>query len=163
MSEDIHKKAETLLAASRVEGVSDSEREWLSSHLETCAVCHARAEALERTLAAVRSFPAAPAPAVVEATRRRVRARALELREQQSRRRGLWMACVLSWLFGAVSAPPLWFAFKWLGQRFDLPAPLWVTALAVYWIVPAVAGAAALAWRGSRDSQAEEVEANTSR
>jgi anti-sigma factor RsiW len=163
MSEDIHKKAETLLVTSRVEGISDAEREWLSSHLEACAQCRARAEALGRTLATLRSFPAAPAPALVEATRRRVRARALELREQQSRRRGLWIACVLSWLFGAVSAPPLWFAFKWLGQRFDLPQPLWIMALAVYWIVPAVAGAAALAWRGSRNSQAEEGAANTSR
>ena len=88
MSEDIHKKAETLLLTSRVEGISDAEREWLSSHLEACGSCHARAEAQERMLAALRSFPAAPAPAVVEATRRRVRAPARRAGGLWGRRRG---------------------------------------------------------------------------
>jgi anti-sigma factor RsiW len=163
MSEDPHKKAQALIAASRVEGISRSDREWLSSHLAECTGCAERAESVEKTLAALRSFPAALDAAVVEGARRRVRARAMELRERQSRRRGLWMACVLSWLFGALSAWPLWFAFKWLGQHFNMPEPLWVAALAVYWIVPAAAGAAALAWRGSRNSYAEDVAGNTSR
>jgi anti-sigma factor RsiW len=162
MSEDIHKKAENLTAASRVEGISKTEREWLRAHLEECTRCAARAEALEKTLAALRSNPVMLDPAVVEATRCRVRARALELREQQSRQRGLWMSCVLSWLFGALSAPPLWFAFKWMGQHFDLPEPVWVMALAIYWVVPAAAGAAALAWRRSRNSQGEDIADNTS-
>jgi anti-sigma factor RsiW len=162
MSEDLHRKAEDLIAAARVEGISPSDRDWLDTHLEECPRCARRAESVEKTLAALGSNLFLPGPALVEATRGRVRARAMELREQQSRRRGLWTACVLSWLLGAISAPPLWFAFKWLGERFSLPEPLWVVALAVYWIVPAAAGAAALAWRGSRNSQAENVIGSTS-
>jgi anti-sigma factor RsiW len=163
MNEDIHKRAEKLIAASRVEGISSSEREWLNSHLEECAACAQRADSLEKSITALRSIPVTLDPAVVEATRRRVRARAREFREHQSRMRGLWMACVLSWFCGAVTAPPLWFAFKWMGQHFDLPGSLWVMALAIYWIVPAAAGAAALAWRGSRNAQAEDIATNTSR
>jgi anti-sigma factor RsiW len=163
MSEDIHKRAENLIAASRVEGISNSDRGWLNSHLEGCAACAQRADSLEKSIAVLRSIPVTLDPAVVEATRRRVRARAVELREQQSRRHGLWMACVLSWFCGAVTAPPLWFAFKWMGQHFDLPQSLWVMALAIYWIVPAAAGAAALAWRGSRNSQSEDIATNISR
>lgn len=156
MSEDVHKKAERLMAASRVEGISETDRAWLNTHLAECTRCSARAEGLEKTLAALRSMPVTLSPSVVEAARRRVRARALELQEQQSRRRGLWTACALSWLFGVISAPPLWYAFRWLGQRFDLPQALWVMGLAIYWVVPAAIGAAALAWQRSRNGVEDE-------
>ena len=48
MSDDVHKKAETLIAASRVEGISKADGDWLASHLEECAECTARAESVEQ-------------------------------------------------------------------------------------------------------------------
>jgi anti-sigma factor RsiW len=157
MSDDIHKKAASLMAASRVEGISESDRAWLSLHLDECASCAAHAGSLDNTVAALRSFRASPDPKVLESTRRRVRIRAQELRERQARVRGLWIACVFSWLLGACSAPLLWAAFQWLGVNLDLPKPLWVFALGVYWIVPAALGAAVLAKKWASASDEEET------
>ena len=156
MSEDIHKKAASLIAASRVEGLSEADRAWLNSHLEECAGCSAHAGSLDNTVAALRSFRVSLDPEILESTRRRVRVRAQELRERQARIRGLWIACIFSWLLGACSAPVLWVAFRWMGTHLDLPRPLWIAALGVYWIVPAALGAAVLAKRWSRDSEAAD-------
>jgi anti-sigma factor RsiW len=163
MNEDIHKKARSLLNASRAEGICEADRAGLDSHLEECAECGAYAASLDRAVTALRSFQVSIDPAVMEATRRRVRHRAQELREQQARVRGLWLACVFSWLLGACSAPLLWMAFRWLGQYLDLPQPLWIAALGVYWIVPAALGAAVLARKWSHNSEEEDIAARSPR
>ncbi len=163
MNEDIHKKAASLAATSRIEGISEADRAWLAEHLVKCARCAEHAASLDRTVAALRSFPVAPDPAVVESTRRRVLIRAQELREQRARLRGLWIACVFSWLLGACSAPLLWMAFRWMGQHLDLPRPMLIVALGAYWIIPAALGAAVLAKSGARKSEADETAANTLR
>jgi anti-sigma factor RsiW len=157
MSEDVHKRAQTLITASRVEGISNSDRAWLNAHLADCAACALRAHSLETAVALLRSIPVTLDPEVVGATRRRVRLRARELREHKSRMRGLWMACAFSWLLGVLSAPLVWWAFQRLSQRFDLPEPLWITALAFYWVVPAAAGAAALAWQWPNGAQEDKL------
>jgi anti-sigma factor RsiW len=156
MSEDIHKKAALLAVTSRIEGISETDRAWLDEHLDKCTRCAEHAASLDRAVAALRLPPVAPDPAVMESTRRRVRVRAMELREQRARLRGLWIACVFSWLLGACSAPLLWIAFRWMGQRLDLPQPLWIVALGIYWLVPAAFGAALLAKSWSRKSEAED-------
>lgn len=155
MSEDMHNRARSLANASRAESITDSDRAWLDAHLEECAECAAYAASVDRAVTALRSFQVSIDPAVMEATRRRVQLRAQELREQQSRRRGLWVACAFSWLLGVLSAPLLWLAFEWAGQRLSLPEPLWILALATCWFVPAAAAAAVLSWRKSNRSSAE--------
>jgi anti-sigma factor RsiW len=150
MKEDIHQKAESLIAAAGVEGLSPAQRAWLESHLAECAPCAGRAASLERVVASLRAVPISLDPAVVEATRRRLRLRARELREQQSRMRGLWMACALSWMLGALSAPLLWWGLEWLGERVALPQPVWVMAFLMWWVVPAALIGAVLAWRRTR-------------
>ena len=150
MSEDVHKRAERLIATSNVEGISAPDREWLDEHLESCGRCAARFAALEQVVASLHSVSLPLDPAVVEATRRRVHARALELREHDARMRALWMSCALSWMLGAVSAPLLWRGLEWIGQRLALPQPVQVVAFVFWWIVPAVAVAAVLTWRRSR-------------
>lgn len=157
MSEDTHEKAASLIATSRVEELSEADRAWLEAHLEACAQCAKYAASLDRAVTNLRSFTAGPDPAVMEATRRRVRIRAMELREQRARWTGLWIACAFSWLLGAGSAPLLWMAFGWLGTQLDLPKPLWIAALGAFWIMPAVAGAAALAWQKSRIRQENDL------
>lgn len=157
MSEDIHQKAASLIAASRVEGLSIADRAWLDSHLDTCAACAAHAESLNDTLAALRSFRVTLEPEVLEATRRRVRVRAQELKERQARVRGLWIACVFSWLLGACSAPLLWFIFRSMGNYLDLPRSMWVFAMGIYWIVPAALGAAVLAKKWASATEEEDT------
>ena len=150
MSEDVHQRAERLISASKVEGISAADREWLDTHLQSCGRCAQRAAALEQVVATLRSVSIPPRPTVVESTRRRVHARALELREHHSRMRALWMSCALSWMLGAVSAPLLWRGLEWVGQRMALPQPVQMVAFVFWWIVPAVLVAAALTWRRSR-------------
>jgi anti-sigma factor RsiW len=163
MNEDIHKKAESLITASRVEGLSSGDRAWLDKHLEECTPCAARADALEKTLAGLRSIPVVLGPAIVEAARRHARSRAHQLHEHQSRMRGLWIACVFSWLLGALSAPVLWLGFEWIGKRLSLPQPLWIMALATCWFIPAAATAAVLTRRHARISNESDAEAHTLR
>lgn len=163
MSEDMHSKARSLVNASRVEGISAADHAWLDSHLETCAECGAYAASVAGTVTVLRSFQVSISPSVLEATRRRVRARAIQLQEQRSRLRGLWIACIFSWLLGACSAPLLWMGFRWLGERMNLPEPLWIAALGVYWIVPAALGAAVLAKKWSHSSEEDDISARASR
>jgi anti-sigma factor RsiW len=147
MKGEHHEQAKQLLDASAVEGISGADQTWLDAHLESCPGCAAYGESVRRALSALRSLSVALDPAVVEATRLRVRQRAHELREHQSRMRALWMACGLSWAMGVVSAPLLWWGLEWVGERIAVSWPVWFTVFAFSWIVPAVVVAAALAWR----------------
>jgi len=147
MKGEHHEQAKRLLDASAVEGISGGDQTWLDAHLEGCPGCAAYGESVRRAVSALRSLSVALDPAVVEATRLRVRRRAHELREHQSRMRALWMACGLSWAMGVVSAPLLWWGLEWIGERIAVSWPVWFMAFAFSWVVPAVVVAAALAWR----------------
>jgi anti-sigma factor RsiW len=149
MNGEHHERARELLAAARVEGLSAADQAWLGSHLDACADCRVYAELLERAITAVRAFQAPVDPALTEATRRRLQLRARELREHESRMRALWVACGLSWVLGVLTAPLLWWGLEWIGQRFAVPQPVWVTAFLSSWIVPAAGVAAVLVWRQS--------------
>lgn len=153
MSEDVHQRAERLLAISKVEGISAAEREWLEAHLEDCARCAKRATAVEQVVASLRSVSIPPDPAVVEAVRRRVRMRAAELHEQQARLRALWIACAFSWVLGVLSAPLLWWGLQRIGEHLALPSPVWAIAFILWWTLPAAGAGAIFAWlRGSPSS-----------
>jgi len=146
MTEDLHARAGHLIDAVQVEGISAADREWLDNHLEGCARCGARARATERALQSLRSAAFHIDPAVVRATQLRVRLRAQQLREQQSRMRALWVSCALSWVLGVVSAPLLWRGFEWLGRSVALPDSVWQIAFFLWWPVPAVVAGGVLAW-----------------
>jgi hypothetical protein len=150
MNNKHHERARKLLAEARVQGLEGADQAWLGSHLDVCADCAAFAESLEKAVAAVRSFQAPVDPTLLEATRRRLHLRARELQEHEGRMRALWMACGLSWVLGVLTAPLLWWGLEWIGQRFVVPQPVWVTAFLFSWIVPAAVVAAVLAWRQSR-------------
>jgi anti-sigma factor RsiW len=160
MKDESHERAQKLLVAARVESLRAAEQAWLDSHLAACGDCRTYAESLERTLAALHSFHAPVNPALVDATRRRVQLRALELRRQEAGLRTLWVSCALSWLLGVASAPLLWWAFQWAGQRLDIPRVVWITAFGFWWLTPAVAVGAALAWQGTSTWQ-ENAEAGS--
>jgi hypothetical protein len=146
MSEDLHKHARRLLAAARVEGISDAEQAWLETHMQECAQCGEHASSLARTIGGVRSLAAPLDPALVEATRRRVHFRARELREQEARTRALWLSCALSWVLGVLSAPLLWRLVAWFGELLSLSTPVCLTVFVFTWLTPAVVVAALLAW-----------------
>lgn len=150
MKESMHEQAERLITASRVEGVSPADREWLDRHLEGCTACAQRAAAVDDLVRSFRSLPVRVDPGVVRSTQLRVRLRARELREHQIRMRALWVSCALSWISGAVTAPLLWRGSEWIGQHMALPQAVWITAFILWWTVPAAVVAAVLVWRRSR-------------
>lgn len=156
MNPDDHARAGRLTDAQRVEGVSDAERAWLDGHLAQCAACQARADDNEYALRMLRFHAAGVSPSVLSVTQARVRLRSRDLQEDQSRVRGLWMACALSWMMGVVTAPLLWQAIAWLGSRLDLSRMVWVTTFAFCWLAPATIAGAAMAWRHLQSSRVNE-------
>jgi hypothetical protein len=147
-----HERARLLIETWHVEGIHVQEREWLDAHLAECAECRARALTNERALQLLRSVTVRANPALVSATQARVRLRARELREGQARLRALWISCALSWVLGAVTAPLLWQAMSWLGQRFALSQVISITLFAFCWIVPATVVGAVLVWQRSHSA-----------
>ncbi len=146
MSEDTHERASRLIGAKHIEGLTDTEWTWLDEHLATCPGCAARARAAEEALGALRVVSVPVRPEVVAATQLRVRLRARELHEQRARMRALWLACALSWLLGAVTAPFLWQATTWIAERFALSTTVSVALFTLGWSVPAAVGAAVVVW-----------------
>jgi hypothetical protein len=147
MSEDVHQRAERLIAANRVEGLSASDREWLNLHLENCSRCAKRADSTEQALRSLRSVSVRVGPGLIRATRLRVHARALELHERRTQMTMLWVSCALSWILGALSAPFVWRVFAWLGVHYKLPAIAWQLGFALWWALPAAAVAVVLVMR----------------
>lgn len=146
MKDTDHQRAQKLIDAQHVEGLAATERAWLETHLETCAACAVRAQATERALQSLRLVAPQVSPELAARARLRVRLRAAELREYRSRQHALWVCCVLSWTLGAVTAPLLWQAVRWIAERLDLPMALSVTLFVLGWSLPAAAGAAVLVW-----------------
>ena len=156
MSEDVHQRAERLIVASRVEGLSPSDQEWLKLHLESCAQCAKRADSTEQALRSLRSVSVRVGPGLIRATRLRVHARALELRERRTQMTMLWISCGLSWVLGAVSAPFVWHAFAWLGEHYKMPTIAWQLGFALWWALPAGAVAVVLVMRRAQAAGRDE-------
>jgi len=138
MSENIHQRALQLMAQAHVEGMPETDAAWLRAHLETCDSCAAHAHQTDRSLRSLRSV-AIPLPdGLARRTQFRVRLRAQELREREPKRRALWFACGVSWIFGGVSAPYVWSLFQLLGARAGLPKFVWEIGFGLWWTIPAL-------------------------
>jgi anti-sigma factor RsiW len=158
MREDIHERALQLVDKRQVEGLTAEEHNELEAHLESCAQCQKRALATERALHALRSAAPRFDLALVLTTQMRARVRARELNENAARMRALWISCTLSWVLGVVSAPLLWRGFEWMGQRWAISRPVWMTGFALSWVAPAVVAAAVIAWRQARGVSGTQVQ-----
>ena len=133
-----HARAEQLIAAERVEGISQAEREWLAAHLQECAPCTDLAGQTDQALRLMRAA-AIPFPSgLASRTQFRVRLRAQELREREPKRRALWLTCAVSWIFGVASAPYVWSLFEWFGQHTGAPKLVWELAFGLWWTLPAL-------------------------
>lgn len=156
MNEDVHQRAERLILTSRVEGISAVDQGWLNRHMESCSRCASRANSTDQALRSLRSVSIHVSPGLIRATRLRVNARALELRERRTQMVMLWVSCALSWVLGALSAPLVWRAFAWLGERFRMPAIAWQLGFALWWALPAVAVALVLVMRRTQAESRDE-------
>ncbi|GAC1668488.1 MAG: hypothetical protein NVS9B4_24420 [Candidatus Acidiferrum sp.] len=150
MRETLHERAECLIAQQRVEGISVIEKEWLDGHLAACARCATVAQGTANALRTLRGLTVETPRGMVERTQFRVRLRAQELREREPKRRALWLACGFSWAFGLLSAPYVWRAFAWLGERTGLPKYMWELSFVLWWMIPAAAAAVILLMENAR-------------
>ena len=136
MSQELHSRAEQLIAQERVEGISATDQQWLRQHLSECPGCRAHAAATERTIQSLRGFSIALPPTLAARTQFRVRLRAEQLR-REPRWRMVWVACGLSWAFGAATAPYVWRGLEWFGHRMGVPNIVWEVGFGFWWALPA--------------------------
>ncbi len=149
---DLHARAETLIAKERVEGISAAEREWLGKHLRECARCLEISSATQQALRSLRAL-SVPLPRELAArTQFRVRLRAQELQVREPRWRLIWAMCGASWVGGAATAPYVWHGLEWIGHRAGLPDLVWKMGFGVWWALPAIVAAAILLMEGSERS-----------
>jgi hypothetical protein len=142
MSKNLHGRAEKLIAQERIEGISQSERDWLAAHLRECPVCTQLAQQTSAALGALRGLPFPLPPGLAERTQFRVQLRAQEMREREPKRRLLWIMCIMSWALGIATAPYVWRAFEWAGERLGVPRLVWEMGFGLWWTIPALIAAA---------------------
>ncbi len=144
MRQDIHKEAAHLLMKAAIEPLSAAEAEWLTQHVSSCRTCAVEARRLEEVIRSLRLASVAANPALVEATRRRIRERARSLAPTRLAPGLAWLGCLLTWLWVGLSAPFIWRGFAWAGRAIGAPDWAWEMGFGLWWLVPALAAAAAV-------------------
>lgn len=142
MNKDLHARAEKLIAQERVEGISRAERDWLTGHLRECVGCGQVAQQISEALRTLRGMNISLPHGLAERTQFRVQLRAQEMREREPRRGLLWTICGVSWGIGIASAPYVWQAIEWVGQRTGAPKLLLEFGFGLWWAIPALFAAA---------------------
>jgi hypothetical protein len=150
MNENQHERALRLAARGRVEGLVQSESDWLTAHLEGCDFCNEHARQTDRALRALRTAAVSLPADLASRTQFRVRLRAMELRERKPKRRMLWLACAASWVFGIASAPFVWRVFEWFGQLTGAPKLVLEIGFGLWWTIPALFAVMVLLLEGVR-------------
>ncbi len=141
MNENLHARAERLIAEERVEGISQEKHDWLATHLRECQSCAQVAQQTNEALRALRGLPVPLPRGLAERAKFRVQLRAQEMREREPKRRLLWIMCGMSWALGIATAPYIWRAFEWAGDRFGVPRLLWEMGFGLWWTIPALIAA----------------------
>jgi hypothetical protein len=144
MNENPHGCAEKLIAQERIEGISQSERDWLAAHLHECPVCTQLAQQTTAALRALRGLSVPLPPGLAARTQFRVQLRAQEMREREPKRRLLWIMCAMSWALGISTAPYIWRAFEWAGESLGMPRLVWEMGFGLWWTIPPLIAAAAV-------------------
>jgi hypothetical protein len=142
MSENLHARAEKLIARERIEGISPSDLDWLATHLRECPACAQVAQQTSAALSALRGILIPLPRGLAARTQFRVQLRAQEMREREPKRRLLWIMCAMSWALGIATAPYIWRAFEWAGELIGLPRLVWELGFGLWWTIPALVAAA---------------------
>jgi hypothetical protein len=147
MNENLHQRAQKLLAESLVEGIAATDQAWLAQHLRECPDCSHEATATQELLQALRGVPVAVPRDLVARTQLRVRLRAQEASESSRSGMLLWVITAASWLLGVLSAPLVWRGFAWFGGHFGVPRLALEMGFVLWWTVPALVAAAAVLYQ----------------
>lgn len=149
MTRNVHQRAREFSMAGRIGELSAADRQWLDSHLASCADCARFATSLDEAIGAVR-LPAVMADSsLVRATQSRVRRRAAQLQAHATAMRPLWIAVAMVCAWATLTTPLLWAAFAWLGAALSLSNAEWRTGFLFAWIAPTLAASLLLLGSGS--------------
>jgi hypothetical protein len=144
MKDNLHERAQRLLAESVVEGLRPTDETWLREHLTECPGCAQEAVATQNVLHALQSVPVSVPRDLAARTQLRVRLRAKETSTAASGSFWLWAVTAASWLLGVFSAPLVWRGFAWLGANFGVPKLAIEMGFVFWWAVPALVAVAAV-------------------
>lgn len=156
MSENLHARAQHFIAKERIEGLAQSERDWLSAHLNECGECSASAQQTDAALRSLRTMSIPFPSGLARRTQFRVRLRAQELREREPQRRLMWITCGVSWALGVASAPYVWQAFQWIGAHTGAPKLVLQIGFGLWWSIPALIAAGVILLESARQSSGSE-------
>ena len=147
MNENLHQRAQRLLAESVVEGIAAPDQAWLGQHLRECTDCAHEAAVTQEALQALRGVPVAVPRDLVARTQLRVRLRAQQASESSRSGLLLWIITAASWLLGVLSAPLVWRGFAWFGGQFGVPRLALEMGFVLWWTVPALVAVAAVLYQ----------------
>ncbi|HLY59498.1 MAG TPA: hypothetical protein VKV95_01915 [Terriglobia bacterium] len=150
MTQELHNRAQGLIAAARVEGISPTDREWLDAHLQNCSSCSEYASDTEHAIRSLHLISVQVDPALVARTKRAVHIRARQLNGQRSQLWPLWMLCAISWVLGGITLPLVWRGIEWVGQYVNLPSPIEIFLLVLWWALPTLGVAAFISSKGAK-------------
>ncbi len=142
MNDNLHERAQHLLAESVVEGLRPADESWLREHLAECPGCALEAAATQNALRALRAVPVNVPRDLAARTQLRIRLRAQETSSATSGSFWLWAVTAASWLLGVFSAPLVWRGFAWLGANFGVPKLAIEMGFVLWWTVPPLLAAA---------------------
>jgi hypothetical protein len=157
MTENLHTRAQQLLAQSLIEGLAPADDAWLKNHLAECAECSREATTTSELLRALRTVPVMIPRDLAARTQVRVGLRAQESAQSSQSGLILWLLAATSWLLGLMSAPLVWRGFAWLGGEFGLPKLVVQMGFVFWWIVPALFAVAAVLHQRAFGSAAKSL------
>ena len=147
---DSHSRARRILVTALMDDASTPDVVWLEAHLSGCPACSALRDDLRAGVAALRLPEVTVHRALIEATGRRLQARANSLRHERGLYAPLLAASVIGLLSSVLTAFGMARALVSLGAAPGLPPSLLAAAGVALWFLPvSLAGAAALlaGWR----------------
>jgi hypothetical protein len=157
MNDNLHERAQRLLAESLVEGLRPADETWLREHLAECPGCAEEAATTQNVLHALRAVPVSVPRDLAARTQLRVRLRAQEASTAASGCFWLWAVTAASWLLGVFSAPLVWRGFAWLGTNFGLPKLAIEMGFFLWWTVPALIAVGAVLHQRALSTGAKEI------
>ena len=149
MNEQIHERAQKLIAQEHVESISSNDASLLNTHLGECESCAAQQLQLRDSLSALRTMHIDLPRNLASRTQLRVRLRAEELRDKEPAQKFIWAIAAVSWVLGIATAPLVWHGVEWLGHTTGAPKLVLEAGFVLWWSVPPLIAA----WAALREKR----------
>jgi predicted anti-sigma-YlaC factor YlaD len=150
MSVENHERAQMLLRAARIEGVTEADRTWLDEHLGACESCAHEATRLAASIASLKALNVTAPSDLVRRTALAIERRTEQRRLEHEPTIFLWLAAGVATLWAILTTPYVWAAFEWVGRLVHVRDLVWELAFFMWWFLPATFLAAAAGWRTAR-------------